>query len=50
MTLQEETDSFLRRKPEWTGEIERKLEELKKMESSLSSREQEIKKVGRCGL
>ncbi len=43
--VQEETDHFLQHKSEWKDEIEQKLEELKQMESVLSSREQEIQKV-----
>jgi hypothetical protein len=44
-TVQEETDHFLSQKGEWKQEIEGKLEELKQMESALSSREKELKKV-----
>lgn len=43
--VQEETDHFLSHKSEWKEEIDKKLEELKQMESVLSSREQELKKV-----
>ena len=44
-SIQEETDHFLSQKSEWKLEIEQKLEELKKVESALSCRERELKKV-----
>lgn len=48
--MEEETTHFLSCKSEWKEEIDRKLEELKKVETALSSKEQELKKVCRCAL
>lgn len=48
--MQEETDQFLSRKSEWKEEIEKKLEELKLVESALSTKEQELQKVFYGGL
>jgi len=46
--VEKETDQFLKRKDEWKLEIESRLAELKNMETALSGRELEIKKVWVC--
>ena len=46
--VEKETDHFLKQKDEWKLEIESRLAELKNMETALSGRELEIRKVWAC--
>ena len=45
-SLEQETQTFLSQKSKWKEEIEEKLEKLKTVERSLSSKEQELEEVG----